>query len=73
MQCQRVGTFSTVSVQFDGKSEQSSCRNKFGPHAIRIWRLLLLNGQMEQKQVAELAMVPKEEAREALYAMLQAG
>lgn len=52
---------------------QAVIRNKFGPHAIRIWRLLLLNGQMEQKQVAELAMVPKEEAREALYAMLQAG
>lgn len=48
-------------------------RNKFGPHGMRIWRLLLLQGQLEQKQVADLAMVPKEEAREKLYAMLKAG
>lgn len=76
---------------------------------MRIWRLLMLNGQLEQKQVggglwqagwagaraalpsthspplmsipitlnsfqvADLAMVTKEEAREKLYAMLKAG
>ena len=40
---------------------------------MRIWRLLFLNGQLEQKQVADLAMVTKEEAREALYTMLRAG
>ena len=27
------------------------CSNKFGPHGVRIWRLLLINGQLEQKQV----------------------
>lgn len=48
-------------------------RTKFGVAGMRIWRLLLLNGQLEQKQVADLAMVTKEEAREALYAMLKGG
>ena len=49
------------------------CRNKFGPHGMRIWRLLLLTGQLEQKQVADLAMLTKEDAREKLYGMLKAG
>lgn len=48
-------------------------RNKFGPHGMRIWRLLLLSGQLEQKQVADLAMLTKEDAREKLYGMLKAG
>ncbi|KAL4423849.1 hypothetical protein ABPG75_001150 [Micractinium tetrahymenae] len=48
-------------------------KNKFGPHGMRIWRLLLLMGQLEQKQVADLAMLTKEEAREKLYGMLKAG
>ncbi|PSC73409.1 DNA-directed RNA polymerase III subunit RPC3 [Micractinium conductrix] len=52
---------------------QAVIRNKFGPHGVRIWRLLLINGQLEQKQVADLAMITKEEAREKLYAMLKSG
>jgi DNA-nicking Smr family endonuclease len=40
---------------------------------MRVWRLLLAQGQLEQKAVADLAMLTKEEAREALYAMLKAG
>ncbi len=40
---------------------------------MRIWRLLLLSGQLEQKQVADLAMLTKEDAREKLYGMLKAG
>ena len=49
------------------------CRSKFGPHGMRIWNMLFNVGQLEQKQVAELSMLPKDEAREKLYAMLKAG
>lgn len=28
-------------------------RNKFGEHGMRIWRLLFVTGQLEQKQVRE--------------------
>lgn len=52
---------------------QAVVKNKFGPHGMRIWRLLLLTGQLEQKQVADLAMLTKEDAREKLYGMLKAG
>ncbi|KAL4446224.1 hypothetical protein ABPG77_003031 [Micractinium sp. CCAP 211/92] len=52
---------------------QAVVKNKFGPHGMRIWRLLLLSGQLEQKQVADLAMLTKEDAREKLYGMLKAG
>ena len=51
----------------------SVCRSKFGSHGMRIWNMLFSVGQLEQKQVAELSMLPKDEAREKLYAMLKAG
>jgi DNA-directed RNA polymerase III subunit RPC3 len=46
---------------------------RFGDTARRIWHMLRLEGQLEQKAVAEKAMVPNAEAREALYAMLRDG
>ncbi|PRW61528.1 DNA-directed RNA polymerase III subunit RPC3 isoform A [Chlorella sorokiniana] len=52
---------------------ESVVRNKFGEHGMRIWRLLFATGQLEQKQVSDMAMLTKEEAREKLYAMLKAG
>lgn len=46
---------------------------RFSEAAKRIWNMLLLDGQMEQKAVADAAMVPNGEAREALYALLNDG
>ena len=46
---------------------------RFGDTARRIWMMLVMEWQMEQKMVAEKAMVPNAEAREALYAMLKDG
>lgn len=40
---------------------------------MRIFRLLLAKKQLEQKQVADFAMLPQKDARELLYRMLQAG
>lgn len=40
---------------------------------MRIWRALLMSGQLEQKQVADFAMLPKEQARQLLYSMVKAG
>ena len=46
---------------------------RFGETAKRIWYMLKLENQLEQKAVAEKAMVPNADAREALYAMLKDG
>lgn len=46
---------------------------KFKQAGMRIWNLLVERGQLEQKQITEAAMLPKEEAREALYHLLRAG
>lgn len=46
---------------------------RFGESAKRIWNMLFLDGQLEQKAIADAAMVPNAEAREALYALLSDG
>lgn len=51
----------------------STLGHKYGKAARRIWNMLLLEQQMEQKAVAECAMVSNAEAREALYALLKDG
>lgn len=51
----------------------SILRQKYGQVACRIWNMLLHEQQMEQKLIAEKAMVSNIEAREALYAMLKDG
>lgn len=51
----------------------SVMRQKYGEVACRIWNMLLLEHQMEQKAIAEKAMVSNIEAREALYSMLKDG
>lgn len=33
-------------------------RQRFGAHGLRVFRLLLLHPQLEQKQIAEKAMLP---------------
>ncbi len=40
---------------------------------MRVFRLLAAKKQLEQKQVADYAMVPVRDARELLYRMLRAG
>ena len=40
---------------------------------LRIFRMLQEKKQLEQKQIAEFAMVPVREAREVLYKMLKGG
>ena len=40
---------------------------------MRIFRMLLAKKQLEQKQIADFAMVPVREAREVLYKMLKGG
>eukprot|EP00271_Cylindrocystis_brebissonii_P015050 TRINITY_DN3697_c0_g1_i2.p1 TRINITY_DN3697_c0_g1~~TRINITY_DN3697_c0_g1_i2.p1 ORF type:complete len:488 (+),score=133.77 TRINITY_DN3697_c0_g1_i2:156-1619(+) len=44
---------------------------RYGAAGCRIFRLLHLKGQLEQKQIGEMAMVPLKEARELLYRLLQ--
>lgn len=48
-------------------------QNRYSDSAKRIWNMLLLEGQMEQKMIADKSMVPAAEARQALYAMLKDG
>lgn len=51
------------------KNAESIIENKFGIVGSRIFRLLILKKQLEQKHVAELAMIPVAEARTLLYRM----
>ena len=48
-------------------------RQQFGQPGLRVYRLLVTLRQLEQKQVAERAMVPTKDTRELLYRMLKAG
>ena len=43
------------------------------PAGLRLFRLLRAKRQLEQKAVAEAAMVPVRETREMLYRLLRAG
>jgi len=47
--------------------------HKFGAIGARIFRMLSLKKQLEQKQIADFALVSIQEARNALYKMLQEG
>jgi DNA-directed RNA polymerase III subunit RPC3 len=49
---------------------ESLVLEKFGLHSLRIFRLLTFKKMLEQKQVAELALLPMKEARTALYQLL---
>ncbi|KAL2652424.1 hypothetical protein R1flu_020552 [Riccia fluitans] len=44
---------------------------RYGRESCRIFRLLMMKGQMEQKQVAGMAMVQLKDARELLYRLLK--
>lgn len=55
------------------KQVEAVVKCKFGVEGLRIFRLLALRGQLEQKQVADLAMMPTKETRELLYRMLAEG
>ncbi|KAL0483626.1 hypothetical protein AKO1_011457, partial [Acrasis kona] len=52
---------------------ESIIEQKHGQIGCRIFRILLDKKQLEVKQVAELAMIPPNEARTLLYKMLQSG
>lgn len=51
---------------------ESVVYDKFGRDSLRIFRLLIMKAQLEQKQVAELAMIPVKDTRDSLYKMLAA-
>lgn len=46
---------------------------RFGASARRVWNMLYVGGQMEQKAIATESMLHNGEAREVLYAMLRNG
>jgi hypothetical protein len=47
--------------------------SRYGPKAARVMRLLQAKGQLEQKEVGDLAMLPPKDARAALYMLLKGG
>lgn len=55
------------------KQLEAAVRQRFGVSACRVFRLLTMKRQLEQKQIAELAMFPVKETREILYRLLKAG
>ena len=48
-------------------------KERFGSKSLRIFRLILLKTMLEQKQVADVAMIPGKEAKELLYTLLAEG
>ena len=46
-------------------------RERFGEPACRIFRLVLLKRQLEQKQIADEAMLPVKDTRELLYKLFK--
>ncbi|KAK3241678.1 hypothetical protein CYMTET_48583 [Cymbomonas tetramitiformis] len=55
------------------KQVEGVIRDRFGGPACRIYRLLFLKRQLEQKQISDMAMLPIKETREILYKLLKAG
>mmetsp|Transcript_28003 Transcript_28003/g.61450 ORF Transcript_28003/g.61450 Transcript_28003/m.61450 type:complete len:586 (+) Transcript_28003:89-1846(+) len=55
------------------KQIEAVIRDRFGVSGLRIFRLLLLKGQLEQKQIADFAMLPQKDTRELLYRMMRGG
>jgi DNA-directed RNA polymerase III subunit RPC3 len=53
------------------KEIEAIVRERFGGPACRIFRLLLLKRNLEQKQIAEMAMIPVKDTRELLYKLLK--
>ena len=49
---------------------ESVVRERFGNKCLRVFRLLLLKKTLEQKQVADQAMIPSKEAKELLYSLV---
>ncbi|KAG2453942.1 hypothetical protein HYH02_002145 [Chlamydomonas schloesseri] len=55
------------------KQTEAVVKARFDVAGLRVFRLLALRGQLEQKQIADLAMLPAKDTREMLYTMLQGG
>ncbi|KAL6048239.1 hypothetical protein QOT17_021178 [Balamuthia mandrillaris] len=55
------------------KMIESIVRDKFGYLSLRIFRLLTIKRQLEQKEIADLSLIPLSETRERLYKMLSTG
>ena len=49
---------------------ESIIKERFGSKCFRVFRLLLMKKMLEQKQVAEMAMIPSKEAKELLYVLM---
>ena len=54
------------------KEIEAVVRERFGGPACRIFRLLIMKRNLEQKQIAEMAMIPVKDTRELLYKLLKA-
>jgi len=54
------------------KEIEAVVRERFGGPARRVFRLLIMKRHLEQKQIAEMAMIPVKDTRELLYKLLKA-
>mmetsp|Transcript_12427 Transcript_12427/g.49891 ORF Transcript_12427/g.49891 Transcript_12427/m.49891 type:complete len:336 (+) Transcript_12427:762-1769(+) len=64
--------FSRILDMIRVKELEAVVRERFGGPACRIFRLLLLKHNLEQKQIAEMAMISIKDTRELLYKLLKA-
>lgn len=54
-----------------GREIEAVMSQRYGAAGCRIFRLLLMKRQLEQKQIGEMAMIPLKDSREILYKMLK--
>eukprot|EP00005_Dracoamoeba_jomungandri_P003479 CAMPEP_0174259640 /NCGR_PEP_ID=MMETSP0439-20130205/8451_1 /TAXON_ID=0 /ORGANISM="Stereomyxa ramosa, Strain Chinc5" /LENGTH=469 /DNA_ID=CAMNT_0015343615 /DNA_START=63 /DNA_END=1472 /DNA_ORIENTATION=+ len=70
--CTYVINVTSVGNLLREKLIESIVEKKFGKHALRIFRILLIKKQLEEKQVAELALITLKDTRELLYKLFTA-
>jgi len=63
----------SILAELKAEHAQSMVQSKFGGSAGRIFRLLVDRKRLEEKQVAEMAILPKKEVRTLLQSMMREG
>lgn len=65
-----ISDFKSLSELLCRETIEGVVRERFGSKCYRIFRLLMMKKILEQKQVAESAMISGKEAKELLYTLL---
>uniref|UniRef100_A0A915KVD4 DNA-directed RNA polymerase III subunit RPC3 n=1 Tax=Romanomermis culicivorax TaxID=13658 RepID=A0A915KVD4_ROMCU len=70
---QFIVDFTSASKKMAEICVENLVREKFGSKALRIFRLLLMKGYLEQNQLESFAMLPNKEAKDITYRLISEG